>query len=66
MAIFDGHGVYTFANGDRYDGEWRDNGADGYGEDWVSGNMYRGNWVAGCYRDGNRRASLGRPLSECP
>jgi len=61
-----GHGVMTNADGSRYDGNWRDDRPDGYGEAWIDGETYRGNWVGGCYRDGNRKTAWERPLSECP
>jgi len=25
-----------------------------------------GKWVEGCFKDGDRRASMERPLSDCP
>jgi hypothetical protein len=62
---YDGTGVFSNANGDYYKGDWRDGRANGYGESWTNGVTYQGNWADGCYRDGKRRASVGRPLSEC-
>ena len=45
-----GHGVYTRANGDRYDGEWRDGKKNGYGVfTGANGDRYDGEW-----RDGNQ------------
>lgn len=61
-----GQGTATYANGIRYDGSWRDGKPDGYGEALINGNTYRGNWAGGCFRDGDRRAAVGRPLSACP
>ena len=43
-----GHGVYTGANGDRYDGEWRDDKKNGHGIDtWANGERYDGEWRDG-------------------
>jgi hypothetical protein len=61
-----GHGVSTWADGDRYDGNWRDGLPDGYGEASIKGQAYRGTWEAGCYRDGDRKTALIRPAFECP
>ena len=62
-----GRGVSTWANGDRYVGEFRDDRPDGRGLFTVAnGNRYEGEWRQGCFRDGERRAAIGRPLSDCP
>ena len=43
-----GHGVYTWANGDKYDGEWKE-GYRGRGiKTYTNGNKYDGEW-----KDGN-------------
>ena len=41
-----GHGVYEWATGDRYEGNWKDNARHGYGiMTWVSLNQqYEGLW----------------------
>jgi len=62
----DGHGISIWTNGDRYDGNWRNGRPDGYGEASVRGKIYRGTWSAGCYRKGNQRTAITRPLSQCP
>lgn len=38
-----GHGVYTWANGAKYDGEYKDNKKNGHGlHTWPDGSMYEG------------------------
>lgn len=38
-------GVFTYKNGDRYQGEYLDNDMEGYGVyTWQSGTVYRGKW----------------------
>ena len=39
-------GEYTYANGDKYDGEWKDNKKDGKGIlSCANGDKYDGNWA---------------------
>ena len=61
-----GHGVIVWANGGRYEGDWKDNQANGVGRLTVSNGTYNGVWTAGCFKDGNRRASIGVDLATCP
>ena len=61
-----GQGVQTWVYGDRYEGEYRDDRPDGFGVAWIGGEQYAGSWAEGCFRDGNRRTAIGRPVSECP
>jgi hypothetical protein len=61
-----GHGVSTWTNGDRYDGNWQDGRPAGNGDASIKGESYRGAWTAGCYRDGDRKAAITQPPSECP
>lgn len=63
-----GRGTWTAADGNRYDGEWREGLADGIGAFRFAGSdeTYSGLWRRGCFRDGDRRASFGVPLSNCP
>jgi hypothetical protein len=43
--VMSGPGVATWANGDRYDGEWRNGNMDGHGVAiWANGNRYDGEW----------------------
>ena len=38
-----GHGVYTWANGAKYDGEYKDNKKNGHGlHTWPDGSIYEG------------------------
>lgn len=38
-----GHGIYTWANGAKYDGEYKDNKKNGHGlHTWPDGSMYKG------------------------
>ena len=40
-----GHGVYEWASGERYEGEWKDDKRNGYGVNhWPSGRRYEGEW----------------------
>ncbi|MCP4935092.1 MAG: hypothetical protein GY927_13025 [bacterium] len=40
-----GKGVYTWASGDRYEGDWRDDKQHGKGVyTWANGNHYEGDW----------------------
>ena len=51
-------GTYTYADGDKYVGEWRDNNQHGTGIfTTASGDRYVGNFVAG-YRDGQGTATF--------
>jgi hypothetical protein len=61
-----GTGVHTYANGDRYEGEWRDDRPHGFGHAVIGGVHNVGNWVDGCFKNGDRRGTMERPLSECP
>jgi hypothetical protein len=41
-----GHGVYTWANGAKYDGEYKDNKKNGHGlHTWPDGSMYEGTHI---------------------
>ena len=43
-----GKGVFTWADGRRYEGEFKDDKREGYGEHfWPDGTKYKGNWVNG-------------------
>ena len=61
-----GTGTLTWASGSRYAGAWRDGRAHGIGVYTLSnGAYYEGTWDDGCFRDRDRLAAVGRPLSEC-
>lgn len=41
-----GQGTLTFANGNKYVGEWKDGLRSGEGVfDWANGNKYEGKWA---------------------
>lgn len=64
-----GRGLYLWANGDRYEGEYRDDRPDGQGDYFIAAEQrwYRGSWIGGCHRGADgARASIARPLSDCP
>jgi hypothetical protein len=61
-----GRGVLTL-QGLRYQGEFRSGKPNGTGAMMnLSGEIFQGNWNDGCFRDGERRASVGVSLSGCP
>jgi hypothetical protein len=61
-----GTGTLTWPNGNRYSGTWRDGRAHGTGKfTQANGAYYEGAWEDGCFRDGTRRAAVGRPFAEC-
>ena len=40
-----GYGLYTFANGDKYEGNWAGDMKSGYGQFYyANGEMYKGEW----------------------
>jgi hypothetical protein len=48
-----GHGVFKFAGGNRYDGEFQDDAFGGHGtKTWTNGDRYEGEW-----RDGRANGS---------
>jgi hypothetical protein len=61
-----GTGTKTWATGNRYVGAWLEGRAHGQGVFTMTGGRFEGDWRDGCFRDGDRRAAVGRPLSECP
>lgn len=48
----DGKGIMTLGNGDKYEGEWRDDLPDGAGTLTKGGKSYSGRWTAGCSQSG--------------
>ncbi|HJP38647.1 MAG TPA: hypothetical protein QF499_05880 [Gammaproteobacteria bacterium] len=63
----DGQGTYTYANGDKYVGEWRDNLPNGQGTlTYADGSKYVGEWKGSkangqgtmTYADGRKMAGI--------
>ena len=50
----------------RYEGEFRNGKPNGTGTLTRGGDIFRGTWTDGCFREGTRKASFGVPLSACP
>jgi hypothetical protein len=60
-----GHGVFYFASGGRFEGELRDGLPNGYGTLTHNGVSYAGNWTNGCFKQGNRTATLATTKEAC-
>ena len=44
----DGRGVFTWPDGRKYEGEYKDDKKEGYGVfEWTDGKKYRGHWQNG-------------------
>jgi hypothetical protein len=44
--VWTGRGIYTWANGDRYDGQFKDGKKHGTGRiNFTNGEKYTGNWI---------------------
>lgn len=62
-----GRGVIFWISGNIFGGEFREDRPEGLGEYYsVEAGWFRGPWTAGCFRDGDRRAAIGRAIEECP
>ena len=64
---FDGQGTYTWRSGTSYEGEWRDGKPNGWGKatDAWDGSVYEGQWINGCFQQGNRSWALFSARAEC-
>ena len=61
-----GRGTRTYAEGGRYDGEWRNDLPNGYGTRYAAdGRSYSGSWQNGCFREGQRWATVGVTAQQC-
>jgi hypothetical protein len=49
----------------RYEGEFRNGKPNGIGSLTAGSETLRGTWKDGCLQDGQRKASIGIPLSAC-
>ena len=62
----DGQAVGTWSDGSRYEGAWRGGAPNGVGQFRAAdGTYYNGIWTNGCFRDGERRASIGTDPANC-
>lgn len=63
---FDGKGTFTYADGSYYAGEFRRGFPNGYGSLHASnGDNITGQWINGCFRQGNRIAAVGVSKEVC-
>jgi hypothetical protein len=61
-----GRGTRTYSAGGRYDGEWRNDLPNGYGTRYTAdGQSFSGTWQNGCFREGNRWATIGVTAQQC-
>lgn len=60
-----GHGIATLADGSRFEGEYRNDVPEGQGTLVRKGETFSGNWVHGCFRDGNRTAWVNTTKEAC-
>jgi hypothetical protein len=61
-----GHGMLIWASGARYEGEWQNGKPHGFGTKRdASGRIFSGTWTNGCFRQGNRRTTIGTTALEC-
>jgi hypothetical protein len=64
--MLNGQATLTFADGERFHGEFRGHLPNGRGTlKTADGQIYSGAWTDGCFDDGKRRISFGVSLSEC-
>ena len=63
---WNGRGAFTWASGNRYEVEYRDGLPNGLGRLTMGNDTFNGIWTAGCFKDGNRRASVTVRLDSCP
>lgn len=63
---FHGRGAFIYANGNRYDGEFRNDRPNGVGTyKRADGTTYSGSWTNGCFRQGDRWATVMATAEQC-
>lgn len=63
---FSGHGVFIYKNGSRYEGEFRGDKPNGQGTyKLTDGRTYSGTWTNGCFRQGDRWATVMASAKDC-
>lgn len=60
-----GHGAMVLQNGDRYEGDFAANLPHGAGTARIGRETYAGNWVKGCFKQGNRRMTWIATAADC-
>jgi len=67
MGHYYGCGKQVWSSGSSYEGCYQNDRAHGQGTfRGTNGQVYSGNWVNGCFRQGDRRYAIGTPLDQCP
>ena len=61
----DGHGVSLEPGGGRYEGQWRNNAANGPGIYSRDGARYEGIWSNGCLKQGATELAVGVSRQSC-
>lgn len=61
-----GHGIFIFVNGDRYEGSFKGGLPNGFGSFTShTGESVRGSWSNGCLRQGDRVTAAGISKEKC-
>ncbi len=62
---FEGHGVGTVANGNRFEGEFHAGKPNGQGAYTAKNGTVSGNWINGCFKDGDVEATFMATKAMC-
>jgi hypothetical protein len=61
-----GRGAQTWPDGSHYEGEYRDDKAHGQGKYVnVKNDVFEGQWINGCFEEGDRKAAVGVAAAKC-